>query len=54
MTQEKLVEALELVLEKIQTAAHDGQNGSASYALDRLRLIEQYAKIGLKKTATVS
>lgn len=42
-----LILDLERVFEKIQTAARDGQGGSAAYALDRLRLIEQYARIGL-------
>lgn len=50
--QEQLVVALERVLEKILDAAKDGQDGSANYALDRLRLIQQYAEIGLRKTAS--
>jgi hypothetical protein len=48
--QQQLIEALTLLLERIETAAKDGQNGSTAYALDRLRLIQQYAEIGLKKT----
>lgn len=47
--QEQLTVALERVLEKILDAAKDGQGGSNSYKLDRLRLIQQYAEIGLKR-----
>lgn len=49
MAQTELIDALEHVLKKIKEAAQDGQNGSANYAMDRLRLIEQYDDIGLKK-----
>lgn len=52
--QEKTITELNRVLEKILDAAKDGQDGSATYALDRLRLIQQYAKIGLRKTAARS
>lgn len=47
---DELIAALEQVLRKILDAAVDGQGGSANYALDRLRLIQQYAEIGLRKT----
>jgi len=40
--------AVELILQRILEAAKDGQGGSATYALDRLRLIEEYAQSGLK------
>lgn len=49
MTRKQKLVALGLVLEKILDAAVAGQNGSAAYALDRLRLVQQYAEIGLKK-----
>lgn len=45
-----LILALQRVLEKILDAAREGQDGSATYALDRLRLIVKYAQIGLQKT----
>lgn len=32
------------LLDKIDKAAEDGQNGSAAYALDRLRLIRELAQ----------
>ena len=34
---------------KIQEAAHDGQNGSASYALDRLALIQSIATTAIQR-----
>lgn len=34
-------------LTRIRDVAKDGQNGSAAYALDRLRLIEEIAEIGI-------
>jgi hypothetical protein len=34
---------------KIQEAAHDGQNGSAKYALDRLALIQAIATTALQR-----
>lgn len=51
--QRQLIVALDHLLAKILDAARDGQNGSSSYALDRLHLIQQYAEIGLKKAAAV-
>jgi hypothetical protein len=40
---------VEQVFKKILDAAQDGQSGSATYALDRLRLIEEYVQTALKK-----
>jgi hypothetical protein len=34
---------------KIQEAAHDGQNGSATYALDRLALIQAIATTAIHR-----
>lgn len=34
---------------RIQEAAHDGQNGSAAYALDRLALIQAVATTALHR-----
>lgn len=45
---EKAIAEMRHVFTKILDAATDGQNGSATYALDRLRLIQTYAEIGLK------
>jgi hypothetical protein len=39
----------EHVLQKIREAAIDGQNVSATYALDRLRLIQEYADAELRR-----
>ncbi len=46
---EKEIARMRHVFRKILTSAVDGQNGSATYALDRLRLIQTYAEIGLKQ-----
>jgi hypothetical protein len=45
---EKEIERMRHVFKKIHDAACDGQDGSATYALDRLRLIRTYAEIGMK------
>lgn len=42
------------MIEKIKEAAKDGQDGSAAYALDRLRLIEQIADMAARKLDTVA
>lgn len=45
---EKIIHAFR----KIQEAAHDGQNGSASYALDRLALIQALATTMISRFET--
>ena len=44
-----LIETLQQVLQKIQDAATDGLMGTPDYKQDRLKLIQQYATIGLNK-----
>jgi hypothetical protein len=48
MNDAKKVAEMQHVFTKILEAAKDGQNGSATYALDRIRLIQTYAEIGIK------
>jgi hypothetical protein len=47
-TQEQRTAKMLQVFSKIWDAAKDGQDGSATYAMDRLRLIQTYAEIGMK------
>ena len=37
------------ILRQIKTHAHDGQNGSANYAFERLAQIEKIATLALKE-----
>jgi GTP-sensing pleiotropic transcriptional regulator CodY len=46
------VTAAKNMLEKIRDAAKEGQDGSSSYALDRLALIRQLAVMALRKLET--
>lgn len=43
------IDAARKMLAKIIEAAEDGQNGSASYALDRLSVIRQLASMAARK-----
>ena len=40
---------IEQFFRKIQEAAHDGQNGSQAYAIDRLALIQSIATTAMRK-----
>lgn len=45
---DKLIEKMRRFFRKIDEYAHDGQNGSANYAMDRLAQIRKVAEMAIR------